>query len=58
MENSATLPIESATSRRPLQLRVKKVVIENLTESVLRAQEPKEEKWTDTCDSHVSCCAS
>jgi len=58
MENTMTLPTESATIRRPLQLRVKKVVIENMTESVLRAQEPREIVRTETCDSKNSCCAS
>jgi hypothetical protein len=56
MENST--PQSIATSRRPLQLRAKKVVIENVTESVLRAQEPQQDKWRDTCDSKNSCCAS
>jgi hypothetical protein len=57
MENTATLPIGSATVRRPLQLRVKKVVVENLTESILRAQEPNEDRWRETCDTKGSCCA-
>jgi hypothetical protein len=55
MENTAT-QIGSATVRRPLQLRVRKVVVENLTESILRAQEPNEDRWRETCDTKSSCC--
>lgn len=57
MENTTTDQIGSVNVRRPLQLRVKKVVVENLTQSVLRAQEPKDLKWRATCDSSYSCCA-